>query len=52
MKYRVFRMMIRHKNEMVSNGTYLYFFEWVFPLLGSIYWTYRGIMGKIKKRAE
>lgn len=49
-KYRMFRMLTRYKKEMVDNGSYLYFFEWLFPLLGTIYWTYKGISEKLRMK--
>ncbi len=51
-KLRLFRMLLNYRKEMLNNGSYLYFFEWVFPVLGTAYWTGKGIVGKFKRDAR
>ena len=45
-------MLLNYRKEMLNNGSYLYFFEWVFPVLGTAYWTGKGIVGKFKRDAR
>lgn len=51
-KYRVIKRLIKNKNEMISNDIYSYFFSWAFPVMGWLYWTCKGISGKVKNNRK
>ena len=48
-KCRIFRMLIKYKDEMKNTEIYDYFFSWTFPIISWLYWTCKGITGKISK---
>lgn len=48
-RLRMVKMLTTAKPAMKTNGTYLFFFAWTFPIMGWIYWTAKGLVAKIKK---
>lgn len=51
-KYRIFKILMKYKNEMISTGIFDYFFNWSFPFMGWLFWTCKGVVGKIKDNRE